>query len=177
MNSKSSPASNGWFVHHTSGEELRICYKEVPEVFFSEDFSLQSQDTFNQVLQIKDQGNNYIKGIVLRQQQQHHQQSMSLRSSEADDLSHYLDLVELALLRQIWYRSPAFFKALDDIKGLQYQIYEAIKLVKKACCKLIVADKAATSDSIPKLSIRHRNLNVVQEKQVKLVMPSPRYSK
>ena len=177
--SNSRAISNGWFMH-TSGEELRACYREVPDVFFMEGFSLQSQDTFNQVLQIKDHnssssGSSSSKSLALKQHHHHHHQAaVSHRSSSGegeeeetdDDLSRYLDLVEVALLRQIWYRSPAFFKALDDIKGLQYHVYEAIKLVKMARNKLTVADKAATSDSmrIPKLSIRHRNLNVIQEK-------------
>ena len=163
--------SNGWFIH-TSGEELRACYKEVPDVFFRADFSLQSQDTFNQVLQIKnivdrdqhggDRGGGFSDSHGKGQQSK----PISVSHREADDLSYYLDLVEVALLRQIWYRSPAFFKALDDIKGLQYQVYEAIQLVKRARNKLIVADKAATADSIriPQLSTRHRNLNVIQEK-------------
>ena len=164
--SSSAVVSNGWFIH-SSGEELRACYKEVPEVFFKEDFSLQSQTTFNQVLQIKDHSSSSSSSKGLALKHHHHQSTVSYRSGEeTDDLSHYLDLVEVALLRQIWYRSPAFFKALDDIKGLQYQVYETIKLVKMARSKLTIADRAATSDSIriPKLSIRHRNLNVIQEK-------------
>jgi hypothetical protein len=30
--------------------------------------------------------------------------------------------MQVALLKHIWSRSPAFFRALDDIKGLQNQV-------------------------------------------------------
>lgn len=46
--------------------------------------------------------------------------------SHHDALSHYLDLVEVALLRQIYVRSPAFFRALDDIQALQYQVQSSL---------------------------------------------------
>jgi hypothetical protein len=55
-------------------------------------------------------------------------------SSSQDALSHYLDLVEVALLRQIWLRSPAFFRALDDIKGLQFQVIFKITTFKAKYC-------------------------------------------
>lgn len=35
-------------------------------------------------------------------------------------------MVEVALLKQIWTRSPAFFRTLDDIKGLQGQVQSTI---------------------------------------------------
>lgn len=41
---------------------------------------------------------------------------------QQERLSQYLDLVEVALLKQIWSRSPAFFRASDDIRALQEQV-------------------------------------------------------
>ena len=32
----------------------------------------------------------------------------------------------MALLKHIWSRSPAFFRALDDIKGLQGQVRDSL---------------------------------------------------
>ena len=59
-------------------------------------------------------------------------QRQGLDGRSHDVLSYYLDLVEVALLRQIWLRSPAFFRALDDIKGLQYQVSRVV-LIKCVC--------------------------------------------
>lgn len=119
-----------------AGDELRTCYREVPDLFFRADFSLLDPAIFNETLLIKDTnsegstsqkgkqptplhrgGRTYSTEDVLEVMQR---QGLDGRSH--DVLSYYLDLVEVALLRQIWLRSPAFFRALDDIKGLQQQV-------------------------------------------------------
>ena len=119
-----------WNKH--AGDELRTCYNEVPDLFFRSDFSLLNPEIFNETLLIKDtcgegakkkhtplarSGRTYSTEDVLEMMQR---QGLDGRSH--DILSYYLDLVEVALLRQIWLRSPAFFRALDDIKGLQFQV-------------------------------------------------------
>lgn len=45
-----------------------------------------------------------------------------LKQDSHTKLSVFLDYVEIALLRQIWVRSPSFFKALDNITGLQFMV-------------------------------------------------------
>jgi hypothetical protein len=55
-------------------------------------------------------------------------QRQGLDGRSHDVLSYYMDLVEVALLRQIWLRSPAFFRALDDIKGLQHQVRDVVRI-------------------------------------------------
>lgn len=145
-----------------AGDELRVCYREVPELFFRSDFSLLSPEIFNQTLLIKDtatttsssngganadatvggHGSHNPTGAGGPSAGGELQRKRDLKSSRTyssedvlemmqrqgldgrsqDVLSYYLDLVEVALLRQIWLRSPAFFRALDDIKGLQLQV-------------------------------------------------------
>jgi hypothetical protein len=133
---RSSANANGKAKYtKLAGDELRVCYKEVPDLFFRPDFSLLSPEIFNQTLLIKDaagaegtvsaakgkqlskNGRSYSTEDVLEVMQR---QGLDGRSH--DVLSYYLDLVEVALLRQIWMRAPAFFRALDDIKGLQFQV-------------------------------------------------------
>ena len=121
-----------------AGDELRSCYREVPELFFRSDFSLLSPEIFNETLLIKDtaaegtpgNGTLHKKHTALQRCARTYStedvmevmQRQGLDGRSHDVLSYYLDLVEVALLRQIWLRSPAFFRALDDIKGLQFQV-------------------------------------------------------
>lgn len=132
-----------------AGDELRTCYREVPELFFRADFSLLSPEIFNQTLLIKDVAGPEGSPTAAQNGRKHSHltpksgkvsrtystedvmevmQRQGLDGRSHDVLSYYLDLVEVALLRQIWLRSPAFFRALDDIKGLQYQV--------SVCCVL-----------------------------------------
>jgi hypothetical protein len=140
-----TPAANKSKWSKLAGEELRTCYREVPELFFRADFSLLVPDIFNETLLIKDTlaeggmagsthkkkhaplqkgGRTYSTEDVLEMMQR---QGLDGRSH--DVLSYYMDLVEVALLRQIWLRSPAFFRALDDIKGLQQQVSRGYLLI------------------------------------------------
>ena len=152
-----------------ASEELRICYREVPEIFFRSNFTLANQEIFNQALLIFD--------LSRSNSQQSDLQSIEFNDSPVearrhqnprfqDNLSYYMDLVEVALLRQIWSRSPAFFRALDDLKGLQYEVYEAIQVLLAVRKKLHVINEKHTKQSlrIPKLSRRQKNEYLLQTK-------------
>jgi vacuolar protein sorting-associated protein 54 len=125
-------------------EELRKCYREVPEMFFRSNFSLGNQEIFNQLYQIFEKG----------------------EQEDSNYFSSYLDIVEIALLRQIWYKSPAFFRALDDFQGLQYQVFEAIQLLITIRNRLQSINDTTIhqSLSIPKLSRKQKNVAALQEK-------------
>eukprot|EP01036_Dinobryon_divergens_P022582 gene22582-30847_t len=126
---------------HTSAEELRLCYHEVPDLFFRPDFSLTVPQTFAVVCGSGGKISN-------------------------KSLSTYLDMVEVALLKQIWTRSPAFFRTLDDIKGLQGQVQSTIVHVQSLRSRLSSVSVGATAlpASIPKLYRRHRHSFTVHEK-------------
>jgi vacuolar protein sorting-associated protein 54 len=83
-----------------------------------------------------------------------------------DNLSHYLDCVEIALLRQIWYRCPAFFRSLDNFKGLQYEVHEAVQLLLIIRRKLSFLQEKQIKKSlrIPQLLRKQRNYRSLQEK-------------
>jgi hypothetical protein len=101
--------------------DVEQCFREVPEVFFRPEFSLHIPEIFDQVL-----------GSVTTHTSRRWKPQMEGRSrpdvrdvndtSKQELLSRYLDLVEVALLKQIWSKSTAFFRALDDIKGLQARV-------------------------------------------------------
>jgi Vacuolar-sorting protein 54, of GARP complex len=74
-------------------------------------------------------------------------------------LSRYLDLVEVALLKQIWLKSTAFFRALDDIKGLQSLVAVASAKLCTLRTSLRAADEgiALSAMKIPQLYRRRTN--------------------
>ena len=158
----------------SSAEDVALCFKEVPDVFFRTDFTLQSLETFTLTLggraqlftdawelqeisldgsrkSRKDNGSNGHNGISTRQQ---------------ENLSRYLDLVEVALLKHIWSRSPAFFRALDDIKGLQTQVQAASSCLTRLRIRLQALDEetAVGAMRIPQMYTRQKNESSLSEK-------------
>lgn len=120
-------------------EAAVVCYREVPELYFRQDFSLQNADTFEKVL-------------------------VPVNTARQEALSRYLDLVETALLRQIWVRSGAFFRALDDIKGLRGLVSETITHVNDLKSRIGRLDDnlAMSALRIPALERRRVNKNALQ---------------
>ena len=84
----------------------------------------------------------------------------------ARTLSKYLDLVEVALLRQIITRSPSFFRALDDINSLHSCVSRAaIRVIHIRRQLRHVKDGEVEGDiRIPKLERRRRNEMVLNQK-------------
>lgn len=149
----------------TSEEELSLCYLHVPELFFRPEFSLVKQEMFSHAIPLT------IPPQDKLQNHQHQLHQYLLRNANAGDaaqekLAHYLDLVEVALLRQIWSRSPAFFRALDDLKGLQHEVHEAIQELKHARYRLhhLSEQTIAPAMKIPSIHRRHQNSLALQVK-------------
>ena len=78
---------------------------------------------------------------------------------QEQELSKYLDLVEMALLKQIWIRSPAFFRALDDIKGLKVLVSQATNHLMDLRKRLQTVDEevAVRAMRIPQIRQRQQN--------------------
>ena len=115
-------------------EELNQCYENVPELFFRSSYTLQNSDIFN-----------------------------TIYTQLQDKLPSYLDLVEVALLKLIWSRSTSFFRAMDDIKGLQRKVTDAISqiIALRRTLRTVDNNVAVLSMKIPRLNRRRQNLNVV----------------
>eukprot|EP01040_Poterioochromonas_malhamensis_P006829 gene6829-7360_t len=168
--------------HHSSSkakrlanEEVRYCYREVPEIFFRTDFTLSRQEIFNQALLSFEMDRSESFDSIDLQRSDGDEEGLKRTSQSKtgkksprlqDKLSVYLDLVEVALLRQIWSRSPAFFRALDDLKGLQYEVHEAIQILLLLRRKLFTLNEKRIKQSlvVPKLSQRQRNMAALQQK-------------
>ena len=147
-----------------SAEEVAICFREVPELFFKSEFSLTSPDTFAQTL-----GEKAQLQLRANHSETNRQRQMTANSQyqpQQERLSRYLDLVEVALLKHIWSRSPAFFRALDDIKGLQVQVVQASSCLARLRTKLqaLDGDVASGAMRIPQMHCRQKNESALADK-------------
>ena len=72
----------------------------------------------------------------------------------------------MALLKHIWSRSPAFFRALDDIKGLQTQVQAASSCLTRLRIRLQALDEetAVGAMRIPQMYTRQKNESSLSEK-------------
>lgn len=142
-----SPSTPSGMGHN----DLAYCYQQVPDIFFRADFSLENASHFQQTLALF--GGAGTQGTS----------GGGTADMTPDRLSAYLDLVEIALLRQIWCQSPAFFRALDDVRGLQATV-SSTTIQLQAFRKHIQATDTSIAEnalSIPRLSRRQKNLQSV----------------
>jgi vacuolar protein sorting-associated protein 54 len=161
----------------SSAEDVANCFREVPDLFFRSDFSQQSPETFTATLGSRAQllsghwpldastsNNSTLKNGCDNDGVAGHRNRSS--SKQQDNLSRYLDLVEVALLKHIWSRSPAFFRALDDIKGLQEQVQQASSLLRTLRIRLHALDEetAVAAMRIPQMFLRQKNESALSDK-------------
>jgi hypothetical protein len=107
--------------------EVAFCFASVPEMFFHPDFSIRNPDTFQLILRNEERQQELqaVNDAINEENHSSKVSSKSKRNQEDQTLPNYLDLVEVALLRQIMTKSPAFFRALDDIYDLQSMVSRA----------------------------------------------------
>lgn len=167
----------------SSAEDVALCFKEVPGVYFRSDFSLQTLDTFTLTLGSRAQLFNdgeQLQNAMLDSSKKNNDGGKSsnkmnhcnvngrVSNKQQEHLSRYLDLVEVALLKHIWSRSPAFFRALDDIKGLQTQVQAASSCLTRLRIRLQSIDEetAVGAMRIPQMHTRQKNESSLLEKIV-----------
>lgn len=103
----------------SSINELDLVAKDtneaIPEVFSQTDFRLDDPRIFNKVI-----GNFEIDTEI-----------SNFNNDLQDDLSHYLDLVEISLINEISKSSDSFFNTIDDIKLIQLLSNDNVKQFEK----------------------------------------------
>jgi len=109
------------------------CFRLVPDVFFASEFSLANPRIFEEILNPSNSSGN----------------------AQQKRLSDYLDLVENALLQQIWSRSTDIFNALDDIKGQQEHVTSAMSSVDRLRGHLREMDTQVASSALH-IPLMHR---------------------
>lgn len=169
--SNSSNAAAAAAAASAAGIQDDHVYREVPEIFFRPDFRLTLSEIFDQTIKpetFKNNGSSNHENSSSSSssssggggsRRRARTSSYSGEGSQQEYLTRYLDLVELALLKQIWSRSPQFFKALDEIKALQFQVSQATTRLKTLRDRLREVDErvALTAIRIPQMHRRQKN--------------------
>ena len=157
----------------SSAEDVAICFREVPAVFFRADFTLQSPETFSLTLGSRGQllNGDWVpekSSDITMDENDSGRRSKAHSNKQQESLSRFLDLVEVALLKHIWSRSPAFFRALDDIKGLQAQVLQASNCLSSLRIRLQAMDEetAVGAMRIPQMHTRQKNESSLSDKIV-----------
>ncbi|XP_028755196.1 vacuolar protein sorting-associated protein 54, chloroplastic isoform X1 [Neltuma alba] len=127
------------------GEALVACLREVPALYFKEDFELEDGATFRAACPFS----NVSENLVLQEK-----------------LSHYLDVVELHLVKEISLRSNSFFEAQGQLQDLNMKIVEGCNRIRelKETVRLLDVDIVESARQIQELNATRSNLLVLQQK-------------
>nr|XP_008359914.2 vacuolar protein sorting-associated protein 54, chloroplastic-like isoform X3 [Malus domestica] len=127
------------------GEALVACLREVPALYFKEDFALEDGATFRSACPFT----NVSENLVLQEK-----------------LSHYLDVVELHLVKEISLRSNSFFEAQGQLQDLNVKIVEGCSRIRelKETILLLDVDLVDCARQIHDLNETRSNLLALQQK-------------
>ncbi|CAL5410861.1 unnamed protein product [Camellia sinensis] len=127
------------------GEALVACLREVPALYFKEDFALEDGGTFRAACPFSTMSEN----LVLQEK-----------------LSQYLDVVELHLVKEISLRSNSFFEAQGQLEDLNVKIVEGCSRIRelKETIRLLDADLVDSAQQIHDLNATRSNLLALQQK-------------
>ncbi|MCO5597437.1 hypothetical protein L7F22_051515 [Adiantum nelumboides] len=129
------------------GEGLVACLREIPSLYFKEDFALEDGSTF----QVACPYSSIPQNMMLQEK-----------------LSHYLDIIEVHLVREIEARSESFYEAQGQLEGLNSEIVLACSQIKelKAVVELSEIHVVKSAQHVQKLNQQremlltlHRKLN------------------
>eukprot|EP00250_Pteridium_aquilinum_P007466 c17176_g1_i1 orf=398-3802(+) len=131
------------------GEGLVACLREIPSLYFKEDFALEDGSTF----QVACPYSSIPQNMMLQEK-----------------LSHYLDIIEVHLVREIEARSESFYEAQGQLEGLNNEIIQACEQIKelKGVVELSEVHVVESAQRIQSLSQQretllslHRRLNLM----------------
>nr|KYP37688.1 Vacuolar protein sorting-associated protein 54 [Cajanus cajan] len=127
------------------GEALVACLREVPSLYFKEDFRLEDGATFRAACPFA----NVAENLALQEK-----------------LSHYLDVVELHLVKEISLRSSSFFEAQGQLQDLDDKILQGCTQIRhlKDTIRLLDADLVHDARQIQELNGTRTNLLALLQK-------------
>ncbi|KAL1218844.1 Vacuolar protein sorting-associated protein 54 [Cardamine amara subsp. amara] len=128
---------------HVSG--LAACLREVPSLYFKEDFALEDGATFRSACPFSSLNEN----LALQEK-----------------LSQYLDVVELHLVKEISVRSDSFFEAQGQLQDLNVKIVEGCSRIRelKETIRLLERNLVDSARQIQELSSTRINMLDLQRK-------------
>ncbi|CAN6920290.1 unnamed protein product [Brassica oleracea] len=128
---------------HVSG--LASCLREVPSLYFKEDFALEDGATFRSACPFS----TLTENLALQEK-----------------LSQYLDVVELHLVKEISVRSDSFFEAQGQLQDLNVKIVEGCSRIRelKETIRLLDRNLVDSARQIQELSSTRINMLELQRK-------------
>ncbi|KAG0482955.1 hypothetical protein HPP92_011039 [Vanilla planifolia] len=145
-NHSSRETGDGIAESRGQGEALVACLREVPALFFKEDFALEEGATFRAACPFS---------------------PSSVENTELQErLSQYLDVVEMHLVREISLRSDSFFEAQGQLQGLNGEIVEACVRIRelKETIRILTGDLVGSAKQVQELSATRGNLVALHQK-------------
>ncbi|XP_073281495.1 vacuolar protein sorting-associated protein 54, chloroplastic-like [Primulina huaijiensis] len=141
---------DGNLTPSAAGEALVACLREVPALYFKEDFELEDGATFKTACPFRTTSEN----VALQER-----------------LSQYLDVVELHLVREISLRSSSFFEAQGQLEDLNAKIIEGCRRVRelKETIRLLDSDLVGSARRVQELSMK-RGDSIALQNKLRLVM-------
>lgn len=136
---------DGLFNGGLAGEALVACLREVPALYFKEDFQLEDGATFRAACPFR---------------------TMSENVALQEKLSQYLDVVELHLVREISMRSSSFFEAQVQLADLNSKILQGCERVRelKETIRLLDSDLVGSARKVQELSAKRGDMITLQNK-------------
>ncbi|XP_034903688.1 vacuolar protein sorting-associated protein 54, chloroplastic isoform X1 [Populus alba] len=127
------------------GEALVACLREVPALYFKEDFALEDGPTFHAACPFS----NAAANLMLQEK-----------------LSQYLDVVELHLVKEISLRSNSFFEAQGQLEDLNGKIVEGCERIRelKETIRVLDKDLVESAREIHDLNVSRGDLVSLQNK-------------
>lgn len=129
----------------SQGEALVSCLREVPALYFKEDFALEDGATFSAACPFSAISEN----VVLQEK-----------------LTQYLDMVELHLVKEISLRSSSFFEAQGQLQDLNVKIVQGCSQIRelKETIRLLETDLVESAKHIQESNGTRTNLLGLQQK-------------
>ncbi|KAL8045550.1 hypothetical protein ABFX02_08G121400 [Erythranthe guttata] len=136
---------DGHFTGGSPGEALVACLREVPALYFKEDFQLEDGATFRAACPFRTMSEN----VALQER-----------------LSQYLDVVELHLVKEISMRSSSFFEAQVQLEDLSAKIVQGCGRVRelKETIRLLDSDLVGSARRVQEFSMKRGDLITLQNK-------------
>ncbi|PKA62741.1 hypothetical protein AXF42_Ash018949 [Apostasia shenzhenica] len=128
------------------GEALVACLREVPALFFKEDFALEEGATFRAACPFSPSA---VENTELQER-----------------LTHYLDVVEMHLVREISLRSDSFFEAQGQLERLNEEIAEACARIRelKGTIRILTGDLVGSAKQVQELNATRGNFVGLHQK-------------
>ncbi|CAG8444809.1 14933_t:CDS:10 [Cetraspora pellucida] len=121
----------------------------VPSIFFDPDFNLENPRTFDIVCENTDIIDGNPKNPTI-----------STNAILQEKLSHYLDTVEVHLIKEISLRSSSFFEALSNLQALHSETLECVSQINSLRQKLTYIDDSQAKQGLEIVRLKRRRANM-----------------